>query len=147
MGSIPIGDRVRRGLVRGRHACFVLFRVTVPTFVAIDFLRRLGAIAAIGGFCAPAMALFQLPGEAAIPVLLGLLLNLYTATAALGSLGLSGGQVTVLGLMLGLAHSLPVETVVLHEAGARALRLLAYRVVMAALVGLVASRIAIGAPP
>jgi hypothetical protein len=140
-------DRLRRGLRRGGHACFVLFRVSVPMFIVMDLLRRLGVIEAIGAACAPFMAAFRLPGEAAIPVLLGTLVNVYTATAALGSLGLSGGQVTTLGLMLGMAHSLVVETAVLKTVGARVLRLLVYRLVMSLLVGWAASRLFIGSGP
>ncbi|OLC55095.1 MAG: hypothetical protein AUH92_02880 [Acidobacteria bacterium 13_1_40CM_4_69_4] len=140
-------DRLRRGLRRGRHTCWVLFRVTVPTFVVMDLLRRLGAIETIGRACAPAMSLLRLPGEAAIVVLLAYLVNVYSATAALGSLGLTVGQVTTLGLMLGMAHALVVETIVLKTAGARAGRLLLYRLVMSALVGWAASRLLIGAPP
>ena len=140
-------DRLRRGLRRGGHACFVLFRVSVPTFIVMDLLRRLGAIDAIGAACAPFMSVFRLPGEAAIPVLLGCFINVYTATAALGSLGLSGGQVTTLGLMLGMAHSLVVEAAVLKAAGARAGRLLVYRIAMSLLVGWAASRLFIGSAP
>jgi hypothetical protein len=121
-----------------------MLRVTVPTFVAMDLLRRLGIIDAIGTLCAPLMAIFRLPGEAAIPVLLGYLVNVYTATAALGSLGLSGGQVTTLGLMIGLAHQVVVETTILNSAGARASRLLVYRLAMSLLIGWAASRVFIG---
>ena len=74
-------------------------------------------------------------------------MNVYTATAALGSLGLSGGQVTTLGLMIGLAHQVVVETTILKTAGARALRLLVYRLVMSLLVGWAASRLFIGSGP
>ncbi|HEV8701112.1 MAG TPA: nucleoside recognition domain-containing protein [Candidatus Polarisedimenticolia bacterium] len=140
-------SRFHRGLRRGGHACWLIVRVTIPTFVVMDFLKRLGAIDLIGQACAPVMTVFRLPGEAAIPVLLGLLLNVFTATAALGSLGLSGGQVTTLGLMLGMAHTLVVETAVLRTAGAGALRLLLYRLLMAVVVGLLASRLLIGASP
>ena len=139
--------RLRRGLRRGGHACWGMLRVTVPTFVAMDLLRRLGFIDAIGAFCAPLMAIFRLPGEAAIPVLLGYLVNVYTATAALGSLGLSGGQVTTLGLMIGLAHQVVVETTILNSAGARGLRLLIYRLAMSLLIGWAASRVFIGPIP
>jgi len=140
-------DRLRRGLRRGGHACLVLFRITVPTFVAMDLLRRLGVVDAIGRACTPVMSAFRLPGEAAIPVLLGCFINVYTATASLGSLGLSGAQIATLGLLLGMAHSLAVETTVLKSAGIRALPLLAYRLVMAVVVGWAASRLLIGATP
>jgi len=46
-----------------------------------------------------------------------------------------------------MAHSLFVETTVLRSAGARALRLLVYRMVMALVVGWAASRLFIGSAP
>jgi len=146
-GPPSLRDRARRGLRRGGHACWVLLRVTVPTFIVMDLLRRLGVIEVIGSACAPFMSIFRLPGEAAIPVLVGYLVNVYTATAALGTLGLSGGQVTTLGLMIGLAHQLVVETAILKTAGARAFRLLGYRLVVSLVVGWVASRLLIGNGP
>ncbi|MBI1951936.1 MAG: nucleoside recognition protein [Acidobacteria bacterium] len=139
--------RFRRGLRRGGHACWILFRVSIPTFVVMDLLERLGVVETIGRVCAPIMSAFRLPGEAAIPVLIGFAVNVFTATAALGSLELSGGQVTTLALMIGMAHSLVVETAVLKSAGARALSLLLYRVLMSLAVGLAASRFLIGAAP
>jgi len=139
-------ERLRRGLGRSRHTCWVLFRVTVPTFVAMDLLGRLGVIETIGRLCAPIMAFFRLPGEAAIVVVLAYGVNVYSAAAALGGLGATVGQVTTLGLMIGMAHALVVETLVLRTAGARAGRLLLYRLVMSVLVGWTASRLFIGAP-
>lgn len=146
-GLPSLKSRFRRGLRRGGHAFWLIVRVTIPTFVAMDFLKRLGVIDRIGEACAPVMTAFRLPGEAAIPVLLGLLLNVFTATAALGSLGLPGGQVTTLALMLGMAHTLVVETAVLKTAGMRAWSLLLYRLMMAVVVGLLASRLLIGTSP
>ena len=140
----PPDSPLRRGLRRGGHTCLVLFRITVPTFVMMDLLKRLGVIAAIGEYCAPVMKLFHLPGEAAVPVLLGFVVNVYAAAAALGSLGLSGGQVTTLGFIIALAHALPVETLVLRAAGARAGSLLVYRLALSALAGYLASRVFIG---
>jgi hypothetical protein len=134
---------VRRGL----HTCWVLFRVTIPTFVIMELLRRLGAIHAIGEACAPVMRLFRLPGEASVPLLLGYLVNVYSAAAALGSLGLGAGPVLLLGLMVGLSHSLVVETVVLRAARASAPALLLYRLAMSLLVGLAASRLLPGLGP
>jgi spore maturation protein SpmB len=139
----PLG----RGLRRGWHACWALFRLTVPIFILMDLLKRLGAIQAFGELCAPIMSFFLLPGEAAVPVLLGLSVNVVAATAALGNLGLTGGQVTTLGLMIGVAHSLPVETMLLKAFGTRAMSLLLYRVLLAVLVGFVASRLFIGVAP
>jgi len=143
----PLTRRLRLGLERGLRACWVLFRISVPTYIVMDLLARLGVIAAIGKACAPLMGLFRLPGEAAIAVLLGYLVNIYAATAAAGSLGLSSGQILTLGLILGFAHTLVVESLVLRAARARPLPLLAYRLAMSIVAGLVASRLLVGAGP
>ena len=139
------GTALRRGVRRGIHACWVLFRITIPTYVAMDLLQRLGVVEAVGRFCGPVMGFFRLPGEAAVAVLLGLTVNVIAATAALGALGLSNGQILTLGLMVGLAHALVVETAVLKAAGGPAVKLLIYRIVIAVVVGFVASRFLIGA--
>ena len=136
---------MRRGLRRGMRTSWILFRVMIPTFIAVDLLARLGVIEVIGRFCAPVMGLFRLPGESAIPVLLGLFINVVAATAALGALGLSSGQILTLGLMIGIGHSIVVETAVTKAAGARAGRLLLYGIILSIVVGLVASRILVGA--
>jgi len=134
----------QRGLRRGLHTCWVLFRVTVPTYVAMDLLARFGMIAAIGRLCSPIMGWFRLPGEAAVPLLLGWLVNVYSAAATLGALGLSTAQILTLGLMVGLAHSVVVETAVLQAAGARGGLLLAYRMGLSVAVGMVAARLLAG---
>ena len=140
-GPPTFRERLRLGGRRGARACLVLFRVTIPTFIVMELLRRAGAIDSIGAACAPLMSIFRLPGEAAIPFLLAYLVNMYTGAAALGTLGLGSGQVLTLGLMLGMAHTLPVETVVLRTAEARVGRLLVYRVVMSIVVGWIASHV------
>jgi hypothetical protein len=82
-----------------------------------------------------------LPGEAAMALVLGFFVNLYAAVGILASLGLSSGQVAVCGLMLGICHSLVIESAVLRTIGTRYLLLTSYRLALSLLVGLAAAQI------
>jgi len=88
----------------------------------------------------PVMGLFGLPGEAAVPLVLGNLLNLYAAIGAILSLELTVKQVFVLALMLSFSHSLPVEAAVCRRIGVSVLAVVAFRVGLA-----VASALLLGA--
>src|SRR3990172_6121716 len=93
--------------------------VTFPLYVAVDLLKRTPVIEVLGGFFAPVMGLFGLPGEAAFAFIAAFLLNLYAAIAILVPLHLDAFQVTQCGLMMGVAHNLVVEGGVLKSTGAR----------------------------
>jgi len=72
-------------------------------------------------------------------LVLGCTVNLYAAVGILASLGLGTGQLAVCGLMLGIAHSLVIESAVLRTLGTRYLLLAFYRLALALLVGLAAA--------
>ena len=131
-----IGDRFRRGLAGGLRTSLTIVKVTFPLYVAVDLLKGTEAIRALGAFFSPAMGLFGLPGEAAFAFVAAFLLNLYAAIAILVPLGLTPFQVTQCGLMMGIAHNLVVEGGVLQSTGTRGGILTLFRVVAAAVAGL-----------
>ena len=63
------------------------------------------------------MSLLGLPGAAAVPLVLGYVLNVYAAVGAMTALHLSAQQITVLGLAVLIGHNLLVEGAVLRKAG------------------------------
>ena len=62
--------------------------------------------------------------------------NMYAALAVLTPLHLSYRDVTTIALMLGISHSLPVETSVTRKTGVNAWILLLVRVVLSLVVGI-----------
>jgi len=127
---------LKEGLRAGLLTAWRLLRVMLPFSVAFDLLARTGVLAHAGMLASPLMAPFGLPGESAVALATGMTVNLYGAIAAAASLVLVPAQVTVLGLMLGFAHTLPVESAVLRAVGTRWALLLAYRVGMLVIAGL-----------
>ncbi len=104
---------------RGRAFVWFLLKNILPLYLATEVLKASGALGYISGFLAPVMNWWGLPPEAAAVLTAGMLVNLYAAAAVAAPLGLTSAQVSVLGLILGIAHSLVVEGVVVRELSSR----------------------------
>lgn len=104
---------------------------TFPFYICVDILKQLNLLDKIGSVFSPLMKLIGLPGEASIAVISGMTLNLYAAIAAMAPLDLSLKQVTLIGLFLGIAHNLIIETAVLSRTGVTAVSVLITRVLTA----------------
>jgi hypothetical protein len=134
-----ISPVLRQGLQKALGTSWVLIRVILPTYVAADLLKSTPIIPFLGRLFEPLMRPFGLPGEAAMALVLGSLVNLYAAIGILAPLGMRAGQVAVCGLMLGIAHSLVIESAVLRAIGTRYLSLTFYRLLLAVAAGLAAA--------
>lgn len=104
---------------------------TFPFYICVDILKQLNLLDKIGSVFSPLMKLIGLPGEASIAVISGMTLNLYAAIAAMAPLDLSLKQVTLIGLFLGIAHNLIIETAVLSRTGVTAISVLMTRILTA----------------
>ena len=116
---VSLPHALRAGLRNGCIAVGLLARVLIPAYVAVDLLARTPLIPAAADTLEPVTRLMGLPGEAAVPLVAGVLVNLYAAIGAMAPLGLSPREVTVLGLVLGICHGLVLETAVIRQVSAR----------------------------
>lgn len=108
---------VRRGLRAGLATFWDLIKMMVPAYFVALLLERLGVIAVLAEGAEPVMSLLGLPGEAAVPLVVGYVLNIYAAIGAMEALALSAQQITVLAIAVLIGHNLLVEGVVLQRAG------------------------------
>lgn len=83
------------------------------------------------------MKFFGLPGEAALVIVSGWTVNLYAAIAALAGLSFTVRQVTILAVILGIAHSLIMETAIITRIKGRPVVVLLLRISMGLLAGLI----------
>lgn len=116
-----------------------LFRVMIPALLLVKLLEMLGGVELIGHLLAPLMGLVGLPESMGLVWSATLLTNIYTGMLlffqqAAGE-SLSVAQVTVLGAMMLIAHSLPVEAGIAQKAGVRLGVTLAIRLLGALLFG------------
>ena len=126
----PWRPALAQGLRRCRRFAWFLLLNILPLYVASELLVASGALAYVSGFLSPVMGVWGLPPEAAAVLVAGMLVNLYAAAAVAAPLVLTWQQVSVLGLILGIAHSLVVEAVVVRQLTPRYHLLTWFRVVL-----------------
>ncbi|RRJ85400.1 hypothetical protein D0544_01165 [Aestuariirhabdus litorea] len=95
----------------------------LPAVVLVKLLDSLGATQWLGKLLSPLMSLVGLPAEMGLVWAAAILTNLYTAMVVFYELSaghsLSVAQVSVLGLLILVAHSLPTEGAVAKLVGVR----------------------------
>ncbi|SHM77551.1 Nucleoside recognition [Caldanaerovirga acetigignens] len=134
-GSITL-DTLKRGLKSGIDVTFQLAKVMIPIYFIVTFLKHTPVLGIIAKVFAPFMGFFGLPGEAALVLVLGNLVNLYAAIGAIVSLSLSLKEIAILAIMLSFCHSLPVETALAKKIGLSAVSVISVRVVLSVISGL-----------
>lgn len=116
-----------------------LLRLMVPALVVVRLLDHFGATDLLGRLLSPVMGLVGLPESTGIVWATVLLTNLYTGLVVFFSLppepGLTVAQATVLGVLMLVAHALPVEAGIARTAGVPCRVTLVLRVGGALLLG------------
>ena len=123
------------GAGRGVRAFLKLMLIVAPVYTLVIALEYTPVIRIFAEFMAPFMKYFGLPGEAALPLILGNLVNLYGGLGAITALRISSAQLTVLSLMLLLSHSQILETAVFFQIRAKWWLLWVIRLVVSFLAG------------
>jgi len=132
---------VKTGLKKGVETTWLLAKVMVPVYVLVTILKHTPIIDWIAVLFAPIMGIFGLPGEAAIVLVIGNVLNLYAAIGALKAIELSAMQITILAMMLSFSHSLLVETAVIKKLGFKVSHNLIIRMGLAVIAGVIMGRV------
>lgn len=111
-----------------------LLAFMIPLSLAVTLLDYTGVLPSIASRLHPVMRVVGLPGEAALVVLTAAGLNIYSAIAVMQTMTLTVREGAILALICLIAHNLPVESAVQHQAGASGVRMALLRL-LAALVG------------
>lgn len=135
MGNIT-KETWKKGLNTGIKTTWELGKIIFPITVIVSILSYTSFIEEwIVPLFAPLMGWLGLPGEAAIPLVLGNVLNLYAAIGAILSLDLTVKHVFILAVMLSFSHNLLVETAVAKKIGVSAIVPVALRLGLAIISG------------
>lgn len=129
---------LRIGVKAGLQTFWELARVMIPAYGVTLVLARLGVIQRLAHLARPLMSVLGLPGDAAVPLMVGYVLNIYAAVGSMQALHLSAREITVLAIAILIGHNLLVEGAVLHKAGMNGFAFGALRVV----AGLAAAAVA-----
>lgn len=130
-------EAVKRGTHKAWRTYMALIKVIIPVYVGVKLLKYTGVINYLADIFSPAMEIVGLPGEAVLALLTGYLLNIYGALGVMASLELGIREITILGTMLGLAHSLVIEAAVIKKIKGKLIPLISLRVITSILAGVV----------
>jgi len=113
----------------------------IPTMFIVQLLQMTGLLVKLASLGAPLMTVFHLPGETALVLITGGLVNIYAAIAVAVNLPLTAKGMTILAIMVLIAHNLIVETAVQSQSGTPAVVTLPVRIFTALAAGLLFTRI------
>ncbi|KMK77463.1 nucleoside recognition domain-containing protein [Alkalihalobacillus pseudalcaliphilus] len=122
---------LKRGLIVGLQLTWSLAKIIFPITLLVTILGHTPVLDWVAGILAPFLGVIGLPGEAAIPLVVGNALNLYAGIGAILSLELTVKEVFILAVMLSFSHNLIVESAVATKVGLRVSVVLAVRVGLA----------------
>lgn len=128
-------DTFLRGGKSGVETIWTMSKVILPVFFAVKILEKMNVIRFLANWFEPLTSLFGLPGEAAVPLVLGNVLNIYAALAAIEPLNLTAKHITILAVMISFSHTLPVETAVSKRVGVNPFLIMGIRLGLAGVSG------------
>ncbi|MGF7186351.1 hypothetical protein GGQ84_002448 [Desulfitispora alkaliphila] len=130
-------DTWKRGFKNGLVTSWELGKVIVPVYIFVTILEYTMILDWFAGYLEPMMSLLGLRGEAALALVMGMAINIYAAIGVIMSIPFDMKEVTILAVMLSLAHSLPVETAIGAKTGVKTSFLLLVRMGLALIAGLI----------
>lgn len=118
---------------------WILFKVILPVVVIIRFLELMGAIPYLAKFLEPLTGFIGIDGSLGLVWMAAILVNIYAGMAAFASLqaifDYSVAETTILGLIILIAHSLPIEVAIARQSRVSAVFNLLFRFINAVIAG------------
>lgn len=124
---------IKTGMKQGLKTTWVLGKIIFPVTLIISLLQHTPVLPWLYESIAPFMAVLGLPGEAAIPLVLGNLLNLYAGIGGILTLELTVKEVFIIAMMLSFSHNLLIESGVALKSGVKLWVVLTVRIGLAIL--------------
>lgn len=142
--SFDFTKTVKMGLNKGLATFWTLAKIMIPVFAIVTFLKFTPVLPAVADFFKPFMKIFGLPGDAALAIVMGNTVNLYAALAVMGSIQLTGEQATIIAVMLGISHSLPMEITIVQQMKSKFVTVLLLRILTSVILGIILKQVLIG---
>ena len=118
---------------------WILFKVILPVVVIIRFLELMDAIPYLAKFLEPLTSFIGIDGSLGLVWMAAILVNIYAGMAAFASLqaifDYSVAETTILGLIILIAHSLPIEVAIARQSRVSAIFNLLFRFINAIIAG------------
>ena len=118
---------------------WILFKVILPVIIVIRVLELIGAIPFLAKFLEPLTSFIGIDGSLGLVWMAAILVNIYAGLAAFASLqaifDYSVAETTILGLIILIAHSLPIEVAIAKKSRISWIFNLSFRFINAIVAG------------
>jgi hypothetical protein len=133
---------VGSGAAKGAKTGLMLLRVMLPVYIAVVLIKYSPLMPFLVDTFAPVMGFLNMPGEAAAPIIAGVLSDEYGCIAAMRGFSFSAAAITTIAMVNLCFHSIPVESAINGQIGFAVWRIILFRFCLAVAVGLAVSRLA-----
>jgi len=99
------------------QSAWLVLKLIIPLFILAEVLLYLEVLPYISFIFEPITNILDLPKEASVGIAAAMFFNIYAGLAFLAPLNLSPYEWTILGIFLGVAHSLVVENAIMKKIG------------------------------
>jgi len=128
------------GAKKGGSIFVWVCKIIIPVSFAVAILQWSGWLYQIDFLLNPLMRLINLPAEAALPLIAGMVVGNYAAIASMAVLPLTVEQMTLIAIFSLIAHSLIMEGIIQFRSGINLAKITLVRIVAAILTVLVVSQ-------
>ena len=132
---------VLAGVKKGWSSFIWVTKIIIPIAFLVTLIQWSGWLSHIDFLLQPMMGLIDLPGEAALPIIIGLLTgSTYSIVAVIAIIPFTVEQMTLIAVFSLIAHGLIVEGIFQHKSGMNAFKIAAIRIATAILATLFVSQ-------
>jgi hypothetical protein len=128
------------GVKKGWSSFVWMCKIIIPLSFLVALLQWIGWLNYLDSLLNPLTRLINLPPEAALPIISGMLINLYACIAIITVVPFTIGQMTLIAVFNLIAHNLIMEGIIQHKSGINWAKVTAIRIIGAILTVLVVSR-------
>lgn len=108
-----------------------LLKLMIPISLGVKLLEFAGVLLILAEYTAPFVKMLGLRGEAALVLLSGGFLNIYSAIAVIETINFSAREICIMALMTLIAHNLIIESAVQRKTGSIAWWMVVLRITTA----------------
>jgi spore maturation protein SpmB len=119
---------MKDALPKGVKTSVWILKITLPVSLGVSILNFYGLIELVTRPLTPAFNLIGLSGEAALPFVTGILLNIYSVIAVVSQLSLDLREITIIAVMSLISHNLIIETTIQRKTGSKAWHMVVLRI-------------------
>lgn len=128
---------IKSGIIKGWSSFIWIMKIILPISFVTALLVWSGVFTSLEFIFRPVMDILSLPPMAALPILIGMLISIYSAIAVMAVLPLNTTEITLIAIFILIAHSLIQEGIIQAKSGINPLIAILFRIGAAILTVLI----------